>query len=697
MPVASAPALNRTTHQAMALGLWIAVAGMLAGLPGSARSQEASPRNAAPAGGIARLLPPPGMQVEPEVQQALAQREAELRERLAGLNPARMTADDVADVEIFLKAVRFALLHGEFYAPDDVQKAQRLLDQAAQRIDALSQGKRPWNQQRGLIVRGYRSKLDDSPQPYGLVVPEDHELKQPVPLYVWLHGRGDKITDLHFITQRQTNRGQIAPPDAIVLHPMGRYCNAFKFAGEVDVLEAIEAVARNYPIDRDRIVLWGFSMGGAGAWHLGAHYPDRWVAVSPGAGFAETRQYINLQPDQYPPVYQQKLWGLYDAPDYVRNLFNVPVIAYSGENDRQIQAAQVMEKAFQQNGRKLTHLIGPGTDHKYHPETLRELQSQIQTIVAKGRDRYPSHVSLQTKTLRYNRCHWIEILRLAEHWAGAKIDAAAVEPGRIRLTTTNVAALRLHAPWREAPTFNERTVIDIDGQTVRIAQGNQKSTVQLVCRDGRWHLAEEDLTAEPRPGGPLQKRPGLQGPIDDVLLEPFLVVLPSGKARHAAIDAWVRLESQHFIDRWRALFRGEPRVKLDRDVTADDLKQYHIVAWGDPASNQWLAQVADRLPVQWSAEQVVAGNHTFSANQHVPALIYPNPLNPARYVVVNSGITFREGHDRTNSLQIPKLPDWAVIDITTPPDGLLPGKVVAADFFDEHWQWKPAKDASPKR
>src|SRR5690606_23154842 len=226
-------------------------------------------------------------------------------------------------------------------------------------------------------------------------------------------------------------------------------CNAFKFAGEIDVLETIEAVARNYPIDRDRIVLWGFSMGGAGAWHLGAHYPDHWVAVSPGAGFAETRQYINLQPDQYPPVYQQKLWGLYDAPDYVRNLFNVPVIAYSGENDRQIQAAQVMEKAFQQNGRKLTHLIGPGTGHKYHPETLRELQSQIQTIVAKGRDRYPSHISLQTKTLRYNRCHWIEILRLAEHWAGAKIDAAAVEPGRIRLTTTNVAALRLHAPWRE--------------------------------------------------------------------------------------------------------------------------------------------------------------------------------------------------------------------------------------------------------
>src|SRR5690606_11912066 len=240
--------------------------------------------------------------------------------RLAALNPARITPDDHADVEIYLKAVRLALHHGEFYAKKDIDTARKLLDQAEERLKALEEGKRPWDEQRGLVVRGYRSKLDGSAQPYGLVIPEKLELKKPAPLYVWLHGRGDKTTDLHFIMQRQTNAGRVTPPDAIVVHPMGRYCNAFKFAGEIDVLETIEAVARNYPIDRDRIVLWGFSMGGAGAWHLGAHYPDHWVAVSPGAGFAETRRYINLSPAQYPPVYQQTLWGMYDAPDYVRNL-----------------------------------------------------------------------------------------------------------------------------------------------------------------------------------------------------------------------------------------------------------------------------------------------------------------------------------------------------------------------------------------
>ena len=49
--------------------------------------------------------------------------------------------------------------------------------------------------------------------------------------------------------------------------------------------------AKRYKIDPRRIVLRGFSMGGAGAWHLGLHYPDRWAAVEAGAGFTETKRY----------------------------------------------------------------------------------------------------------------------------------------------------------------------------------------------------------------------------------------------------------------------------------------------------------------------------------------------------------------------------------------------------------------------
>jgi hypothetical protein len=111
-----------------------------------------------------------------------------------------------------------------------------------------------------------------------------------------------------------------------------------------------------------------------------------------------------------------------------------------------------------------------------------------------------------------------------------------------------------------------------------------------------------------------------------------------------------------------------------------------LVLWGDPSSNRVLAKVADRLPVKWTKDGVVVGDKTYDAATHVPLLIYPNPLNPSRYVVLNSGFTFREYDYLSNARQVPKLPDYAVIDTTTPPNSRRPGNVVRAGFFGEKWE-----------
>jgi hypothetical protein len=79
---------------------------------------------------------------------------------------------------------------------------------------------------------------------------------------------------------------------------------------------------------------------------------------------------------------------------------------------------------------------------------------------------------------------------------------------------------------------------------------------------------------------------------------------------------------------------------------------------------------------------------------HLPLMIYPNPLAPNRYVVLNSSFTFREYDYLNNARQTPKLPDWAIVDIRTPANSRFPGKVVAADFFDEQWKLKPMRAAN---
>src|SRR5262249_35506369 len=162
------------------------------------------------------------------------------------------------------------------------------------------------------------------------------------------------------------------PPGTFVLYPYGRYCNAFKFAGEIDVLEALEHVKKDYPIDDDRVVMRGFSMGGAGGWQFAVHYPDYWVAAAPGAGFRETPEFLRVfQKEKLEPTeWEKKLWQLYDCPGYAGNLFNLPTVAYSGGNDPQKQAADAMAAALAKEGISLVHLIGPNTGHTYHPRAL---------------------------------------------------------------------------------------------------------------------------------------------------------------------------------------------------------------------------------------------------------------------------------------------------------------------------------------
>jgi hypothetical protein len=99
-----------------------------------------------------------------------------------------------------------------------------------------------------------------------------------------------------------------------------------------------------------------------------------------------------------------------------------------------------------------------------------------------------------------------------------------------------------------------------------------------------------------------------------------------------------------------------------------------------------LGKAAARLPLAWDKTSLKMAGKSYDSAGHVPAMIYPNPLNPERYLVVNSGPTFREAHDATNSQQTPKLPEWAVIDLSEPPDNRQPGRIAAAGFFDESWR-----------
>jgi hypothetical protein len=270
--------------------------------------------------------------------------------------------------------------------------------------------------------------------------------------------------------------------------------------------------------------------------------------------------------------------------------------------------------------------------------------------------------------LRYHRVHWVSALGLQQHWRDARIDAEYVSGDALAVRTKNIQSLRLEPPRPIAR-------LTIDGQEVTADKG----PLEYEHRDGRW-IALDAASAVT-----LRKRPGLQGPIDDAFLGPFLVVTPTG-ATNPDVQRWVDFELDHFRRRWKNLYRADLPEVRDVDVTDAHIRDGHLVAFGDPASNALIRRVARQLPLTWSADQLALGELRVSATGHVPLLIYPNPLHPEKYLVLNSGPTHREHHDRTNSLQNPKLGDWALVDVTVPPDAEHPGRVIGSGFFDESWQ-----------
>lgn len=599
-----------------------------------------------------------------------------------------------ADADIFLKAVRYAIEFNEWYdkKPEDgVKKATALLAEARSRIDSLTRNETPWMNGTGLKVLGFYSKIDDSPQPYGAEIPEGLAWgagQAPVPMWVWLHGRGDTSTDLHFVYSRLNAKkpGQFQPAGTIVIHPFGRYCNGYKSAGETDVLEARDDAMARFNVDPNRVALAGFSMGGAGAWHMGAHFADQWACVHTGAGFVDVKRYQKVTEEKMPPWYEQKLWHVYDVPDYARNFFNVPLVSYSGENDSQRDSAEYMSEVLAKENYKLQPLIGPGVEHKYEPGVLPQVQALVEEKVAQGRNPLPRGVVLQYRSARYAKMYWLEALAVEQEWEDTRLEASFTQTGALRVTAKNVRAFRI-APEIIRTAASLPYTLEIDGRSLRFHETPDIAPKHYyVFRDAgnAWVMAGA------LPQGPETMKAG-GTTMEDAFLSRFIVVLPERDGHTEKTTQWVKAESERFLARWRSLMRGDVRVKAASQVTPEDMQTANLILWGDSRSNPLIARMLPKLPVRWTPDEVSVGAKTASTETNILLLGYPNPFAPNRRVVFNTGLTFREAHDKTNSLQNPKLPDWAILDVSAAPTAESAGKVFAADFFDEKWQVRVAR------
>ena len=622
---------------------------------------------------------PPTTEQKAEIHKKLA----ELSARIAALGSKNTDPALLADVQIYKKAAEYILrFPEEFFGANYAAETITALDTGIGRAIELENATSSWTRKTGNVVRAFVSRIDGSVQPYGLTIPASYNGKTPMRLDVWLHGTQQQNNEVRFLQQQAGPHAtsQIPADDYIQLEPFARMNHSYKFYAETDVYEAIAAVRKHYNIDPERILIRGHSMGGhQGSARLAIQNPTFFAAFEASAGYSETREYAATRPavKELTP-YQEAALHYVDAEDYALNAFNLPFVSYGGEQDGQLRASIRFREAIEREGFELTKespykwtstelrglfLIGPNTGHSWHRESKVESEAFLRKAIEETAGKSPNHVRFVTYTMRYNNAHWVTVEGLEESYKRADVDAKRTDDQRqYTVTTKNVARVKFDVP---AASFT------IDGQPIKAG-----ANPTFEKTNGKWAVATG------RPAG-LRKVHKLQGPIEDAFTDGFLVVRGSGQPWNENVHNYAGHRYDSFRSEFAKWMRGDIRVKNDNAVSASDIANYNLVLFGDPGSNSLMAKIVGRLPIQWTKSDITVGSQKFPSANHALVLIYPNPLNPQKYVVLNTGQTFSANRitSGTEAVFFPRLGDYAVL--TTG------GETKTAGFFDEAWKLKP--------
>jgi len=165
---------------------------------------------------------------------------------------------------------------------------------------------------------------------YRLLLPIKKRNQKKYPLVLFLHGAGERGTDnelqLKYITDLFLNENNRKNFPCIVLAPQcppepswWSYTNwtkpklPEKISIELNlVIKLLNEIIKKYPVDKNRIYVFGLSMGGCATYELIMRYPNKFAAALPICGWGDTSK-VEL-------IKHIPLWIFHGALDDVVNV-----------------------------------------------------------------------------------------------------------------------------------------------------------------------------------------------------------------------------------------------------------------------------------------------------------------------------------------------------------------------------------------
>jgi predicted esterase len=190
----------------------------------------------------------------------------------------KATAASLSNLEI-----RFEWFDEFFKKPnyEDISSLNEWKEDILELTSKLEKGKQAVFENNIIKRYAHRSKIDNTLQPYSVFLPEKYDVKKKYPLIVALHGSG--VDERGFFRWIVRNVNNLEYP---MIAPKARGLSDWYVGNSgIDVFECIEHMIILFPnIRRNRIFLFGFSMGGYGTWRLGLLKPNYFRGLIIGSG-----------------------------------------------------------------------------------------------------------------------------------------------------------------------------------------------------------------------------------------------------------------------------------------------------------------------------------------------------------------------------------------------------------------------------
>ena len=566
------------------------------------------------------------------------------------------------------------------------------------------------------FVTTYRSLVDGSVQPFSVLLPTAYKPDETYPLILLLHGA--------HVTNWGQNIVAYDPKEwaiQVAVHDRGN--NRYRDIGEVDIDEVLTEVKRRYRIDTDRLYLSGHSMGGYGTWFQATHRPDLWASISPQAGYSDYFLYnpaMSGAPNSSPQQFQKRLLESWSPLLFAENLLHVPAYIVHGAKDDNVvvEHSRKMAARLKELGYRYVYDENPEGGHwwgprgKYYGTEVVD-KPPIWTFFQKHNRRAaaPRRVIFKTDTLRYREAYWVAIDEMDQANQLARIEAEIKSADTVEVKQNNITrfTLRLDENLLDADqpisvSVNNRTVFNgelpsskkltlwrqsdgsylqlLNETDLRIVDKNAANRLgRIAVKLGEAGNATQIVSLPPEP---LKKNEKIYGTIGDAFNRPFLFVVgtTAKNAKDQAMVATTRRASETLKQEWMARANGSVKVKADSDITREDINEYNLILFGNAQTNSFIAQINDRLPIKFRAGGLHAGNKTFTNEDVGMAIIYPNPLNTNRYVVIVGGVS-AGGMETAGRLRLHELPDYVVFDSHTLSGEKL--QFVDGGFFNKFW------------